>query len=564
MYNTFVLQLGRNDILIKRYIHQLKSEFHGYNGKRFLKDTMAGLTVAAVALPLALAFGVSSGAGAASGLVTAIIAGFVISALSGASFQISGPTGAMAAILTSIVVRYTLQGVFVVGLMAGVILLLAAIFKLGRIISIIPRPVITGFTSGIAIIIALGQIDAFFGTTSQGESALQKVFSYGTIGFHIQWQALLIGLIVVAFMLLWPKKWGSVVPSSLAGIVVATLASSLLGFSADTIGAIPQTLMPAARLDLLSLDFSTLPALISPAVSVAALAMVESLLCGTSAVRMKKGGVFDADQELFAQGIGNMLVPFFGGIPVTAAIARSSVAIKSGGQTRMTGIIHALGLLASMFLLSGVMARIPYAALAGVLLVTAWRMNEWPAIKGLFSRRNISAILKFLITMAATVVFDLTIAIVIGMVFAAFAFVYSSSKLCVTSSKVKNKLLHAFDDDVEKAHKGTTVLYITGPVFFGNAEKLLESVRAAMTESDKLIFSMRGVSGMDTTGAEIILDSVRECREQNVEVVFCGLHESMRKWLDQVGITEIIDEDAFFFSVDRALVTPPSDTPPQS
>lgn len=550
--------------MIKRYIHQLKSEFHGYNGKRFLKDTMAGLTVAAVALPLALAFGVSSGAGAASGLVTAIIAGLVIGVLSGASFQISGPTGAMAAILTSIVVRYTLQGVFIVGLMAGVILLLAAIFKLGRIISIIPRPVITGFTSGIAIIIALGQIDAFFGTSSQGESALQKVISYGSLGFHIQWQAVLIGLIVVAFMLLWPKKLSAVVPSSLVGIVAATLGSSLLGLSADTIGAIPQTLLPEARLDLLSLDPSTLPALISPAVSVAALAMVESLLCGTSAARMKKDGVFDADQELFAQGIGNMLVPFFGGIPVTAAIARSSVAIKSGGQTRMTGIIHALGLLASMFLLSGVMARIPYAALAGVLLVTAWRMNEWPAIKGLFARRNISAILKFLITMAATVVFDLTIAIVIGMVFAAFVFVYNSSKLCVTSAKVKNELLHAFDDDVEKAHKGTTVLYITGPVFFGNAAKLLESVRAAMMESDKLIFSMRGVSGMDTTGAEIILDIVRECREQNVDIMFCGLHDSMRKWLDQAGITEIIDEDAFFFSVDRALVTPPPDFPPQS
>lgn len=550
--------------MIKRYIHQLKSEFRGYNGKRFLKDTMAGLTVAAVALPLALAFGVSSGAGAASGLVTAIIAGLVIGVLSGASFQISGPTGAMAAILTSIVVRYTLQGVFVVGLMAGVILLLAAIFKLGRIISIIPRPVITGFTSGIAIIIALGQIDAFFGTSSQGESALQKVLSYGRLGFHIEWQALLIGLIVVAFMLLWPKKLSAVVPSSLVGIVAATLASSLLGLSSDTIGAIPQTLLPEARLDLLSFDLSTLPNLISPAVSVAALAMVESLLCGTSAARMKKDGVFDADQELFAQGIGNMLVPFFGGIPVTAAIARSSVAIKSGGQTRMTGIIHALGLLASMFLLSGIMARIPYAALAGVLLVTAWRMNEWPAIKGLFARRNISAILKFLITMAATVVFDLTIAIVIGMVFAAFVFVYNSSKLCVTSAKVKNELLHAFDDDVEKAHKGTTVLYITGPVFFGNAAKLLESVRAAMMESDKLIFSMRGVSGMDTTGAEIILDIVRECREQNVDIMFCGLHDSMRKWLDQAGITEIIDEDAFFFSVDRALVTPPPDSPPQS
>ncbi len=541
--------------MIKRYIHLLGTEFHGYNGKRFLKDAMAGLTVAAVALPLALAFGVSSGAGAAAGLITAIIAGLAISTLSGASFQISGPTGAMAAILTSIIARHTLQGVFAVCLMAGVVLLVAAVFKLGRIISIIPRPVITGFTSGIAVIIALGQVDAFFGTASQGESALQKLASYGTLGFPVQWQAVLIGLVVVAFMLLWPKRWGAVVPASLVGIVAATLISTLLRLPVDTIGAIPQTLLPETRLNLAALDFSTLPALVSPAVSVAALAMVESLLCGTSALRMKKNGVFDADQELLAQGIGNILVPFFGGIPVTAAIARTSVAIKSGGETRMTGIIHALGLLASMFLLSGVMARIPSAALAGVLLVTAWRMNEWPAIKAMFTRRNVSALLKFFITMAATVVFDLTVAIVIGMVFAAFVFVYNSSKLSVAASKVKNDLLHTFDQDVEKAHKGATVVYITGPVFFGNAEKLLEPVRAAMAESDKLIFSMRGVSGMDTTGAETILDVVRECREQSVEVVLCGLNDGIRKRLDQAGISELLSEDAFFFSVDRALIS---------
>lgn len=516
---------------------------------------MAGLTVAAVALPLALAFGVSSGADAASGLITAIIAGVVISLLSGASYQISGPTGAMAAILIPIVARHTLQGVFIVTLMAGGILLLAGIMKLGKFVTVIPRPVITGFTSGIAVIIALGQIDHFFGTTSTGESVVQKILSYGEFGFHIQWQSVLIGAIVVGIMMIWPKKLNGIVPSSLVGIVAATLISSLFNFPVSTIGAIPTTLLPDVRFDITALQLSELPSFISPAISIAALGMVESLLCGTSALRMKKNGTFDADQELVAQGIGNMIIPFFGGIPATAAIARTSVAIKSGSVTRLTGIIHALMLLASMFLLGGIMAKIPYAALAGVLMVTAWRMNEWTAIKNMFGQRNRGAILKFAITLAATVSFDLTIAIIIGVVFSTFVFVVNSSKLDVTASKVKNELLHHCPLNVEREHLGTTVIYITGPLFFGNAEKLSEYVQGEIISSQKLIFSMRGVSAIDSTGAEVVLDIVRECVSENVSVIICGLRPNVRKRFDSTGVTGIIGEDAYFFSVDRALMT---------
>ena len=514
---------------------------------------MAGLTVTAVALPLALAFGVSSGADAAAGLITAIIAGLVIGALSGAPFQISGPTGAMTAVLISIVVNHSLQSVFIVSLMAGIMLVLAGVFKLGKLVSLIPRPVITGFTSGIAIIIALGQIDNFFGTTSSGNSAIEKLVSYGQLGFLPSLQAVIIGSIVIAIMILWPKKWNARVPSSLVGIVAATLVSILFNFDVATIGAIPKTLMPETRLSMSSIDFSALPSLITPAVTVAALAMVESLLCGSSASRMK-GQPFDSNQELFAQGIGNMLIPFFGGVPATAAIARTSVAIKSGCETRMTGIIHALGLLASMFLLSDVMAQIPYPALAGVLLMTAWRMNEWPAIKYIFSKHFKGAILKFLITMVATVIFDLTIAIIIGVVFSSFLFVYRSSNLTVTASEVKNELLHSSDSNVEKAQKDTTVLYVEGPIFFGNAEKLLTRVREEIENAGSVIFSMRGASGIDTTGTEVILEIVRECQEKQISLIFCGLNGNVRNAFDQAGVTEMIGEDAFFFSVDRALV----------
>lgn len=403
--------------MLKKFSIRLKNEFQGYNAKALSKDIMAGLTVTAVALPLALAFGESCGASAAAGLVTAIIAGLIIGALSGASFQISGPTGAMSAILIGIVAgEGGLQSVFYVSFIAGLIILLCAIFKLGRLVQMIPRPVITGFTSGIAIIIALGQIDNFFGTVSEGESAIAKLMSYGELGFAPNVQAIILGLIVVAIMILWPKKLGAIIPGSLIGIIVSTIVCVIAGFNVSVVGEIPKTLFLEERLDLAAFDFGKLASYISPAISIAALGIIESLLCGASASRMKNES-FDADQELVAQGIGNVIIPFFGGVPATAAIARTSVAIKSGCNTRICGIVHALGLLASMFLLGPVMALLPLSALAGVLMVTAWRMNEWESIIEFFKEKKFGEIAQFLITMVATVIFDLTVAIIIGVVF---------------------------------------------------------------------------------------------------------------------------------------------------
>ena len=341
--------------MFSAFFRSLKQEFAGYNSKKLLADMMAGLTVCAVALPLALAFGVSSGASAASGLVTAIIAGVVIAILGGASYQISGPTGAMSAVLVGIVAEYGLQGVFFACFAAGVLLLFAGVFKLGRLISFIPMPVIMGFTSGIAIIIAMGQIDNFFGTVSEGGSNLEK--SYGRLGFHPNMQAVLIGLLVVLVMVFWPKKWGARVPGSLVGIILATIVATVAGMDQlAVVGDIPKTLLLADRLSLGGLSFTMLENLLSPIVTIAALGMIESLLCGASASRMK-GEAFNADQELIAQGVGNILLPLFGGVPATAAIARTSVAVKSGQQTRLTSVFHSLFLLASMFLPAALGAR---------------------------------------------------------------------------------------------------------------------------------------------------------------------------------------------------------------
>ena len=358
--------------IFKNYGERLKTEFKGYNGKSLSKDMLAGITVAAVALPLALAFGVSSGATAASGLITAIVAGVIIGLLSGGSYQISGPTGAMTAILLSLVAKYQLQGVFIASLMSGIILLICGLLKLGKIVSYLPLPVITGFTSGIAIIIAFGQINNFTGLTCSGDSTISKTVSYFTTEQHFSLTTFIIGAAVVVFMALYPKKINQYFPSSLAAIILATACEFIFDFDVAQVGEIPKTVFLPDRLDLSAVTLEQVEGLIVPAISIAALGLIESLLCGASAGRMKNEKL-DANQELIAQGIGNMVIPFFGGVPATAAIARTAVAIKAGGKTRLTSVFHAVVLLLSMFLLAPVISRIPLAALAGVLMMTAWR-----------------------------------------------------------------------------------------------------------------------------------------------------------------------------------------------
>ncbi len=538
--------------MLKQFILDLQSEFTGYNVKRFSKDILAGLTVAAVALPLALAFGVSSGADAAAGLITAILAGLVMSALSGASYQISGPTGAMTAILIGLVQKYEMQGVFIVTLLAGILLLLASLFKFGKLVALIPAPVITGFTSGIAIIIALGQLDNFFGVKSQGSDAISKFLSYFNGNFSPNLYALIIGCIVIVTMVIWPKKWGSKVPSSLVGIIVATLVSSLTKWDVSVVGAIPKSLISSTRLELSTIQWGQLSEFIVPAISVAALGMIESLLCGAAAGRMK-GEKLNADRELFAQGIGNILIPFFGGVPATAAIARTSVAIKSGLETRLTGILHAVGLVLSMFLLGPLMSQIPLAALAGVLMVTAWRMNEWESIGFIFQKKFKTAIAQFLITMTATVCFDLTIAIVIGVVFSILIFMVGISHIEVALSEIKNDKLEEQGIALQAYHEKTKVIYLTGPVFFTTTEKISEEL-AQLEEIGTLIFSMRGVPLMDTTGVQFLEEVCQGLQQQGTHVLFAGVQPKVKRMMQRSGFEENLGHNHFFWSVQEALI----------
>ena len=539
--------------LVKEYVSDIKNEFKGYNGKRFGRDLMAGITVAAVALPLALAFGVSSGATAAAGLVTAIIGGIIISIFSGASFQISGPTGAMTAILVTLASTYGMQGILISCFLAGIILILAGVLKLGRIIYYIPSSVITGFTSGIAIIIALGQLDNFFGVTSEGDLAIMKVASYFTQGFDPNFAAMGIGLAVILIMIIWPKKLNEKLPSSLAALIIVLIANHFMQMDVAVVGEIPKSLFLDDRLAIGSLDMNQFWDLFVPAFSIAALGMIESLLCGASAGKMKKEEL-NADRELIAQGIGNIIIPIFGGVPATAAIARTSVAIKAGCETRLTGIIHAAILLLSMFVLAPVMSAIPLSALAGILIVTAWRMNDWANIRFIFGHKFKSGIVKFLITMAATVVLDLTQAIVIGVGASIILILFKLTDIDITVSDIEKDRLEEIGINLPKVSGKVRVAYLTGAIFFAVVDKLVKKLSEQEGVTEGLILSMRGVPVIDLSGIQALIELVEELESHGTEVYLTSVQPKVLEEMRKGGLVDMIGEEYIFQSAEQAIV----------
>ncbi|NMC54513.1 MAG: SulP family inorganic anion transporter [Chloroflexi bacterium] len=538
----------------RRSLKQLYvGEFSGYNFEKFQRDLMAGLTVAAVALPLALAFGVVSGATASAGLVTAVLAGLIMGALSGAPFQISGPTGAMSAVLILLAQKYGLEGVWIAGLMSGLFLLMIGLLRLGRFIAFIPAPVITGFTSGIALIIFIGQIDQFLGVkTAAVDSSLLKLINYFKGGFSPDWRTIVLGLVVILAMVFWPKKWNAKFPASLLGIILATGLNMVLRWPVAEIGEIPQTLMLADRLSFANIPWANLGEFLAPALTITALGAIESLLCGTVASNMT-GTRLQANQELIGQGIGNMIIPFFGGVPATAAIARSSVGIKSGGQTRLVSIFHAVGLLASMFLLAPVMAKIPLAALAGVLMVTAWRMNEWESIRFMFEKKFKSAIIAFSITMLATVALDLTQAILIGSVIAVMLFISKIAQIDITIQDVNPSKLRDKGINVQGDCSNVKVAYITGPLFFA-AIGFFNEAFSRLEETHTLILSMRGVPLIDTAGVEAIEKLYEKVHARGGVLMFSGMHDNAFQMIERAGLADKIGRENFFWSSDQAIV----------
>jgi SulP family sulfate permease len=530
-----------------------RREFAEYNWAIFRRDLLAGLTVGAVALPLALAFGVASGADAAAGLVTAILAGIVIAGLGGAGFQISGPTGAMSAVLIVLAQRYGLAGIWVAGLMAGMFLLLLGLFRLGRYIAFIPSPVITGFTSGIALIIAIGQIDNFLGvTTPKAENNLTKLLGYFTQPITPDWHTITLALIVMLVMVGLPRVTKAV-PGSLAGIALATLVSVLAGWQVPEIGAIPRTILLEQRLTWASIPWESLPDLLPAAISIAALGGIESLLCGAVGATMT-GKPLDSNQELIGQGIGNMLIPFFGGVPATAAIARSSVGIKSGGMTRVVSFVHTGVLLLSVFALGPLIGRIPLAALAGVLMITAWRMNEWESIHFFARTRLKHAIVGVLVTMIATVALDLTQAILIGIAISALIYIrQSAGSVGVTSESVDPVRLRQVGQRALITDKSTHIYYLTGPLFFGSVHPVLEAFETAR-DYRAIVISMRGVPLIDAMGSQALAQIIEEQRHRGGTVSFSGLQPAVREMFGRTGLLKTIGEENIYWSADQAIL----------
>ncbi len=542
--------------MIQEWPRMWRREFAGYDREKLQKDVLAGITVAAVALPLALAFGVASGADAGAGLVTAVLAGLVIGLLGGAPYQISGPTGAMSAILIVLVSRYGLQGMWVASLMAGIMLTLLGIFRLGRVVALIPAPVIAGFTSGIAIIIAFGQLDNFLGIEAPAaENVIEKMRYYVENGISPNPEAIILALLVMATMIIWPRfKMGQRLPGSLVGIILATLIVVIGHWEVPIIGEIPRTILLEDRLSFSQIPWGDINNLFLPAMSIAALGAIESLLCGAVAGNMT-GIRLNNNLELVAQGVGNMIIPFFGGVPATAAIARTSVNIKSGGVTRLVPIFHGVVLMLVALLLAGMIRQIPLSALAGVLMVTAWRMNEWHSINFYFSHRLKHAILAFSITLIATVLLDLTQAILIGFGISTLIFMAQMSELQISRKPVDRARLAAAGQKVTHSGENIAVYYLGGPLFFAAARSLLEYVESHDAATTTLIFSIRGVPLIDATGVEVIRELLHRQREGGGDLLLTSMDDRVRQLLDRAGVLAELGSDHVFWSADKAIAS---------
>ena len=531
----------------------LRHEFSGYTPVKFQQDVVAGFAVTAVALPLALAFAVAAGANAAAGLVTAIVAGLVIGGLAGAPYQISGPTGSMTAVMLVLAHTHGMPGIWIAGAMAGAMLLVVGALRLGRFFAFIPAPVITGFTTGIALIIAIGQLDNLLGIKTAGApTAALKLMRYFRGGWQPDWHTLVLGGLVMAGMLLWPKRWAARVPASLLAIIAATALNVVMQWPVAVIGTIPQTFLLAERLSFSSIPWTGLGEYVAPAMALAALGALEGLMCGAVASNLT-GIRLHVNQELIAQGVGNLLIPFFGGVPATSAIARTSVGIRAGGHTRVVSLTYAATVAACMFGLAPLLARIPFAALAGVLLVTTWHMNEWESIRYIFSHRFKTAIITYLLTLTATITLDLTQAIMIGAILSGTAFLYQIAGIEIEVQAVDPARLRQRGIETAGKCSHMRVAYLTGPLFFAATGPFNEAF-AHLKATHALILSLRGMPLIDTSGLQALSALLARVQRDGGTLMLAGMHADVQRMLERGGLLAAIGAENIFWSADQAIV----------
>ncbi len=543
-------------MFVPKSITTLKS----YSRSQFRSDLAAGVIVGVVALPLAIAFAIASGVTPDRGLYTAIIAGFLISALGGSRVQIGGPTGAFVVIVYGIIQKYGIDGLVVATIMAGVILVILGIAKLGSAIKFIPHPVVVGFTSGIAVIIFSSQVKDFLGLR-MGDLPVEFIPKWLAIASHldsINARALAVSLIALLIMVLWPRL-SHRIPGPFVALIATTLAVRLFDIPVETIGTrfgaisarLPHPIVPHVSL-------AQVTALVAPAFTIALLAAVESLLSAVVADGMI-GGRHRSNMELIAQGVANIVAPMFGGMPATGAIARTATNVKNGGRTPVAGMVHALTLLLITLFFGRWAALIPLATLAAILVVVSYHMSEWRTFRSELTAPK-SDVAVLLTTFSLTVLVDLTVAIEVGMVLAAFLFMRRMAE--VTNVSIVTRELADGDDDEEddpnsvgrrEVPRDVEVFEINGPFFFGAAEQFKDTLGQIAKKPRVLIIRMRDVPAIDSTGLHALHELARSCKHDGTLLLLADVHAQPMFALVRSDMLVELGEENLFGNLDDAL-----------
>ncbi|MFW9599671.1 MAG: SulP family inorganic anion transporter [Bacteroides graminisolvens] len=535
-----------------------------YSKELFMADLMAGIIVGIVALPLAIAFGIASGVSPEKGIITAIIAGFIISMMGGSKVQIGGPTGAFIVIVYGIIQQYGEAGLIVATLMAGVLLILLGVFKLGAIIKFIPYPIIVGFTSGIAVTIFTTQIADIFGLSFGGEKLpgdfIGKWIMYFNHFDTINWWNTIVSIASIIIIAMTPK-FSKKIPGSLIAIIAITLLVYVLKtyVGVDSIDTIGDRFSIKAQLpgaEVPTLNWEAMKGLLPAAITIAVLGAIESLLSATVADGVI-GDKHDSNTELIAQGTANIITPLFGGIPATGAIARTMTNINNGGKSPVAGLIHAVVLFLILLFLMPLAQYIPMACLAGVLVVVSYNMSEWRTFRALL-RNPKSDITVLLITFFLTVIFDLTVAIEVGLVIACLLFmrrVAETTEISVITDEINpnEELDIAVNEESLIVPKGVEVYEINGPYFFGIANKFEEQMVQLGDRPKVRIIRMRKVPFIDSTGIHNLTNLCKMSKKERVTIVLSGVNEKVHHVLEKSGFYELLGEENICENINVAI-----------
>ncbi len=529
-----------------------------YTKKQFSNDVFAGIIVGIVALPLAIAFAIASGVTPEKGLITAVIAGFIISAMGGSRVQIGGPTGAFIVIVYGIVQTYGINGLIIATFMAGIMLIIMGFARLGTIIKFIPHPLIIGFTSGIALIIFSSQVKDFLGLKMGAVPAdfLEKWGAYFTNIQSINFYAVAVAAVTIIIILLWPKV-SQKIPGSLVAILVTTVAVQLLNLPVETIGSrfgIISSSFPKPEIPLV--DFATFKQLIQPAFTIALLCAIESLLSAVVSDGMI-GGNHKSNMELVAQGTANIFSSLFGGIPATGAIARTATNVKNGGRTPVAGIVHAITLLLILLVAGRLASFIPIANLAGILVIVAYNMSEWKNFRSILKGPK-GDVAVLLITFFLTVLIDLTVAIEVGIVLAAFLFMRNMIKFSevniLTNEINDDDFGYDLVDGKYQIPKDVEVFEITGPLFFGAAYKFKDAMNYIKQHPKIFIIRMRHVPIIDATGIQTLKEVYKESMKHHTKIILSEVHSGqVMKELNDARILFAIGKGNVLKTFDEAL-----------